>query len=182
MGPPSRDTYRSFPHPGGDLSPPSYRPEGQLEREGRGAGGGGDRWSRTTAMLVLAGQCHHAAVTCARPCAGLGTDDSDSGTTGGRRTVGQHLPRWLCRRSRGFPTSCTNPGSVIHRRTFVTGADGGGQLGDKVGHRPVPLRPDQRPSRELKGEQTATVRGRYPLARDGQQMWGKQELSAQIQP
>lgn len=52
--------------------------------------------------------------------------DSDSGTSG------KHLPQWLHGWSQGFPTSCTNLGSVIHRQTFVVGqmkADSSGTAG-----------------------------------------------------
>lgn len=61
---------------------------------------------------------------------------------------------------------------------------GAGQLGDKpahVGHHPLPTQRAQGTSCELKGEPATAVRGQS-LVRYGQQMWGKQELSAQIQP
>lgn len=90
---------------------------------------------------------------------------------------------WLCRRSRGFPTSCANPGSVSHWRTLVAGADGGGELGDKGlawDIVPYPRGEIKDLLVSLKGE--AMVGGQRPPARYGRQMWGKQELSAQIQP
>lgn len=57
---------------------------------------------------------------------------SDCGTVSCSETSGEHLPKWLHGWSQGFPTSCTNVGSVIHLHTFVVGqmkADSSGTKG-----------------------------------------------------
>lgn len=88
---------------------------------------------------------------------------SDSGTRSCSGTAGEHLPPRFCRRSRGFPTSCTNLGSVIHRQME---ADSSRTAWDIVSD----PRRDQRP-----------FRGRTRHRGSGPANVGKLELSVQMQ-
>lgn len=64
------------------------------------------------------------------PALGWGQMTATVGPRAAAGPLANICPEWLCRRSRGFPTSCTNLGSVIHRQMLVVGADGDGQLGN----------------------------------------------------